>query len=74
MMETLHVAIACLIQRPACLLATSFRALRSLSAPDAWIWLVRAAACEPAAAVSLVLLDHLSGLLLPSSAEVLHHG
>ena len=34
----------------------------------------RAAACEPAAALSVVLLHHLSGLLLATGAEIFRHG
>ena len=88
-MEELHVAITHLCRRAVYLLASALRALRSLSAADAWLWLVRAAAPgglaakiikagafapEPAAPVGVVLLHHLSGFLLATGTEVFRHG
>ena len=88
-MEELHVAINHLFQRSAYLLASALRALRSLPAADAWLWLVQAAASggfvakiikagafapEPAAPLGVVLLHHLSGLLLATGPEVFRHG
>ena len=73
-MEELYVAITDLCRRAVYLLASALRALRSLPAADAWFWLVRAATCEPAAPLSVVLLHHLSGLLLATGTEVFHHG
>ena len=88
-MEELHVAITHLCRRAVDLLASALCALRSLSAADAWLWLVRAAAPggfaakvikagaltpEPAAPLGVVLLHHLSGLLLATGPEVFRHG
>lgn len=73
-MEELHVAITHLCSRAVYLLASALRALRGVSAADAWLWLVRAAACEPAAPLGVVLLHDLSGLLLATGAEVFRHG
>jgi hypothetical protein len=73
-MEELHVAITHLCRRAVYLLASALRALRGLSAADAWLWLVRASACESAATLGVVLLHHLSGLLLAAGPEVFRHG
>jgi hypothetical protein len=88
-MEELHVAITHLCRRAVYLLASALCALRSLSAADAWFWLVQAAAPggfaakvikagalapEPAAPLGVVLLHHLSGLLLATGTEVFRHG
>jgi len=88
-MEELHVAVTHLCCRAVHLLASALRALRSLPAADAWLWLVRAAASggiaakiiktgafalEPAAPLAVVLLHHLSGLLLATGTEVFRHG
>ena len=88
-MEELHVAITHLCRRAVYLLASALCALRSLSAADAWFWLVRAAAPGgfaakvikagafapgPAAPLGVVLLNHLSGLLLATGPEVFRHG
>lgn len=88
-MEELHVAITHLCRRTVYLLASALRALRSVSAADAWLWLVRASAPggfaakiikagayapEPAAPLGVVLLHDLSGLLLATGAEVFRHG
>ena len=73
-MEELHVAITHLFQRSAYLLASALRALPGLPAASAWLWLVQAAAPEPAAPLGVVLLHHLSGLLLATGPEVFRHG
>lgn len=73
-MEELHVAIVHLCSRAVYLLAAAFFALRRLPATRAWLWLVRAGTCEPAAALSVVLLHRLSGLLLAAGPEVFRHG
>ena len=73
-MEELYVAITHLCRRAFNLLASALRALRSLPAAGAWVWLVRAAACEPAAPLGVVLLHDLSGLLLATGTEVFRHG
>jgi hypothetical protein len=73
-MEELYVAITHLCRRAVYLLASALRALRGVPTADAWLWLVRAATCESAAALSVVLLHHLSGLLLATGTEVLRHG
>ena len=73
-MEELYVAITHLCRRAVYLLASALRALRGVPTADAWLWLVRAATCESAAALSGVLLHHLSGLLLATGTEVLRHG
>ena len=73
-MEELHVAITYLCGRAAYHVASALRALRGLSAADARFWLVRAAACEPAAAFGVVLFHHLSGVLLATGAEIFRHG
>ena len=88
-MEELHVAITHLFQRSAYELASALCALRGVSAADARLWLVRAAAPggfaakiikagalapEPAALLGVVLLHHLSGLLLATGPEVFRHG
>ncbi len=73
-MEELYVAITHLCRRAVYLLASALRALRGLPAADAWFWLVRATACEPAAPLGVVLLHHLSGLLLATGTEVFRHG
>ena len=73
-MEELYVAITHLCRRAVNLLASALCALRGLPAADAWFWLVRAAACESAAPVGVVLLHHLSGLLLATGTEVFRHG
>ena len=73
-MEELYVAITHLCRRAVYLLASALRALRGLPAADAWVWLVRAAACESAAPLGVVLLHDLSGLLLATGTEVFRHG
>lgn len=73
-MEELYVAITHLCRRAVYLLASALCALRSLQAADAWLWLVRATACEPAAPLGVVLLHQLSGLLLATGTEVFRHG
>ena len=88
-MEELHVAITHLCSRAVYLLASALRAMRSVSAADAWLWLVRASAPggfaakiikagafapEPAAPLGVVLLHHLSGLLLATGPEIFRHG
>ena len=73
-MEELYVAITHLCRRAVYLLASALRALRGLPTADAWLWLVRAATCEPAAPLGVVLLHHLSGLLLATGTEVFRHG
>ena len=88
-MEELHVAITHICRPSVYRLASALRALRRLSAADAWLWLVRAAApggfaakvikagslaSEPAAPLGVVLLHHLSGLLLAAGPEVFRHG
>ena len=73
-MGELYVAITHLCSRAVHLLASALRALRGVSPADAWLWLVRASACEPAAPLGVVLLHDLSGLLLATGAEVFRHG
>ena len=74
MMEELYVAITHLCRRAVYLLASALCALRGVPTADAWLWLVRAATCESAAALSVVLLHHMSGLLLATGTEVFRHG
>ena len=88
-MEELHVAITHLCRRAVYLLASALCALRGVSAADAWLWLVQAAAPggfaakiikagafapEPAAPLGVVLFHHLSGLLLAMGTDVFRHG
>ena len=73
-MEEVHVAIVHLCRRADYLLAAAFFTLRRLPETGAWLWLVRAGTCEPAAALSVVLLHRLSVLLLAAGPEVLRHG
>ena len=49
-------------------------ALRRLLPPGAWLWLVRPEAGEATAAISLVLLHRLPGLLVALGGEVVRHG
>jgi hypothetical protein len=49
-------------------------ALRRLLPPGAWLWLVRFGAAEEAAAVGLLLLLRLPGLLVALGGEVARHG
>jgi len=55
-------------------LAPAWNAVRGLRAAEPWLWLVRSGALEPAAAIGVVLLDRLPGLLVAVSEEVLRHG
>ena len=48
--------------------------LRRLRAAVAWLWLVRPGAAEEAAALGLLLLHRLPGLLVALGSEVTHHG
>ena len=48
--------------------------LRRLLPPGAWLWLVRPGAAEEAAAVGLLLLHRLPGLLVTLGGEVVRHG
>jgi hypothetical protein len=73
-MEEFHVAFTHLRRRAVYRLASALCALRSVSAADAGLWLVRASACEPSAPLGVVLLNDLSGLLLATGAEVFRHG
>ena len=73
-MEELHVAFTQLCRRTAYLLAPALRALRSLSATDAWLWLVRASTCETATPLGVVLFHDLSDILLATGVEVFRHG
>jgi hypothetical protein len=50
------------------------RALRRVSTPGAWLWLVRPDAVETTAAVGLVLFHHLPGLLVTLGGAVARHG
>lgn len=49
-------------------------ALCGLRPSGAWIWLVRPGAGEQAAALGLLLLHHLPGLLVTLGGEVAGHG
>jgi hypothetical protein len=49
-------------------------ALRRLFPPGAWLWLVRPGAAEEAAALGLLLLHRLPGLLVALGGEVVRHG
>lgn len=60
--------------RPASSLASAWGALCRLPAADPWLWLGRAPALETAAALCVVLLDRLPGLLVALGAEVFGHG
>jgi hypothetical protein len=54
--------------RPAApLLASAREALRSVQTPGLWLWLVRPGTAEAGAAVALVLLDRLPGLLVAAA-------
>lgn len=55
-------------------LAPAWNAVRGLPAAEPWLWLVRSGALEPAAAIGLVLLDGLPGLLVAVGWEVLRRG
>ena len=55
-------------------LATALRALRGLPESCAWFRLAGTAAGEQAAALCLVLLHHVSGVLLATGPEVNRHG
>ncbi len=48
--------------------------LRRLLAPGAWLWLVRPGAGEEAAALGLLLLHALPGLLDALGTELARHG
>lgn len=74
MMEELHVAITHLCRSTVYLLAPALRALRRLSQSYAWLWLAGVPTGETAAAFSLVLFHHLSGLLLATGTEIFRHG
>lgn len=65
---------AVLVPRATAVLAPARRALRGLSAAGPWLWLVRPGALEPAAAVGVVLLDRLPGVLVALGAEALRRG
>lgn len=49
-------------------------ALRRLLPPGAWLWLVRPGTSEEAAALGLLLLHGLPGLLVALGWEVVRHG
>jgi hypothetical protein len=49
-------------------------ALRCLLPPSAWLWLVRPGAAEEAAALGLLLLHRLPGLLVALGGEVVRDG
>jgi hypothetical protein len=49
-------------------------ALRGLLPPSTWLWLVRPGAAEEAAALGLLLLHRLPGLLVALGWEVVRHG
>jgi hypothetical protein len=57
-----------------CPLATALHPLHRVPSAGAWLWLVRATTCEPAAALSVVLLLRLSVLLLAAGPEFFRHG
>lgn len=71
MMETSNVRSD---RRPAAGMASAWNALCCLPAADPWLWLGRAPALETAAAVGVVLLDRLPGLLVALGAGVAGHG
>ena len=48
-------------------------ALRSVQIPSRWLWLVRPGTAETAAAVALVLLDRLPGLLVAAAQGLGRH-
>ena len=73
-MGELYVAIAHLCRLAVYLLAATLRALRRLPATGAWLWLERTGTCESAAAICVVLLHRLSGLLLAAGPEAFRHG
>lgn len=49
-------------------------ALRRLLPPGAWVWLVRPCAADEAAALGLLLLHRLPGLLVALGGEVARDG
>lgn len=49
-------------------------ALRRLLPPGAWLWLVRPSAAEGAAALGLLLLHRLPGLLVALGGKDVRHG
>jgi hypothetical protein len=55
-------------------LASAWSALCGLPATGTWVWLGRSGALEAAAAIGVVLLNALSGLLGTLGAEVFRHG
>ena len=55
-------------------LASAWDALRRLPLSDPWLWLVRPGAAEEAAAIGLLLLHRLPGLLVALGGEVVRHG
>ena len=55
------------------LLASTRRALRGLPTAGRWLWLVRPGTAEAFAALALVLLDRLPGLLVALASEVGRH-
>ncbi len=59
---------------PAAALASAWNALCCLQATQPWIWLVRSAPVEAAAAIGLVLLDALPRLLDALGAGACGHG
>ena len=59
--------------RPAAVLASTWRALRSVQLPGRWRWLVRPGTAEGVAALALVLLDRLPGLLVAAAQGLSRH-
>jgi hypothetical protein len=52
----------------------ALRALRRLSPPGAWLWLVRPDTDQIATAVGLVLFHHVPGVLVALGGAVARHG
>ncbi len=59
--------------RPPAVLASAREALRSVQIPGRWLWLVRPGTAEIVAAVALVLLDRLPGLLVAAAQGLGRH-
>ena len=55
------------------LLASAREALRSVQIPGRWLWLVRPGTAEGVAAVAVVLLDRLPGLLVAAAQGLGRH-
>ena len=55
------------------LMASARQALRSMQIPSRWLWLVRPGTAEIVAAVALVLLDRLPGLLVAAAQALGRH-